>query len=137
LKAIYTSFIYNNTSLSEYELSTADWTLVEQTLAFLGPFKVVTKRLEGDHVTLDKVQLHMDSLDAHFKEQSQVHTHEPALSGSILTAWFAFDKYYKVIDTTGAYTAAVLLHPGLRKSYLTSAWKQAWVTPGVSRARNI
>ena len=135
LKGYYTSFIHDNPALAVYELTTADWLLVEQTVAFLEPFKVATKRCEGDYVTLDKVQLYMDGLDAHFKEQQELYKPEPAMLGSIITSWHAFDKYYKVVDTTGAYTAAILLHPALRKSYLTSAWKRDWITAGVQRAR--
>jgi hypothetical protein len=135
LKGYYTSFIHDNPALAEYELTTADWLLVEQTLTFLEPFKEATKRCEGDYVTLDKVQLHMDGLDAHFKEQQELYKQEPEMLGSIFTSWHAFDKYYKVIDTTGAYTAAILLHPALRKSYLTSAWKRDWITAGIQRAR--
>jgi hypothetical protein len=137
LKGYYTSFIHDNPALAEYELSTADWLLVEQTIAFLEPFKAATKRCEGDYVTLDKVQLHMDGLDAHYKEQQELYKHEPAMLGSVITSWHAFDKYYKVIDTTGAYTAAILLHPSLRKSYLTGAWKRDWITAGVQSARTL
>jgi hypothetical protein len=54
-----------------------------------------------------------------------------------VTAWYAFDKYYQLIDQTGAYTAAILLHPSYRKSYLQTAWHKDWVSPGIERARAI
>jgi len=55
LRASYTSFVIDNPSLYEHELTAADWTLVETTTNFLQPFREATKRCEGDYVTLDKV----------------------------------------------------------------------------------
>jgi hypothetical protein len=52
-----------------------------------------------------------------------------------MTCWYAFDKYYKLIDQSAAYVTAILLHPNKRKNYLTAAWKQRWVQEGIQRAR--
>ena len=57
--------------------------------------------------------------------------------GSIFTSWYAFNKYYKLVDKTSAYTTALLLHPSLRKAYLTTAWKREWITSGVVRAKEL
>ena len=119
LRTYYTSFVIDNPDLHQYELSAADWQLIELTITFLQPFKRVTTACEGDYVTLDKVQLHMDCLDNHFKLQKERFNNEPAMLGSIFTSWHAFDKYYKLVDETGAYTTALLFHLGLRKAYLT------------------
>ena len=121
LKASYSSYCadYNK---DEYHLTTSEWQLVQLTIDFLQPLKEATKRCEGDYVTLDKVQLIMDALAAHFKEQKDLHRANTSFTESIITEWYAFDKYYKLIDQTGAYTAAILLHPSYRKSYLQTAW---------------
>lgn len=137
MKSYYTSFIHANPALSDYELSTADWQLVELTITFLEPFQTATKQCEGDYITLDKVQLHMDALDSHLKEQKTMYKDQPDMAGSVLTAWFAFDKYYTALDETGAYSAALLLHPRHRKAYLTSAWQSKWIIAGVGRARDL
>ena len=52
-----------------------------------------------------------------------------------MACWYAFDKYYSVIDYTGAYTAAILLYPSLCKTYLQAAWRSSWITTGVLRAK--
>ena len=137
LKGSYSAFIFEHNHLAAYELTTSEWQLVEQTIAFLMPFKEATKQCEGDYITLDKVQLHMDALIEHFKEQRDLHHSHQSLHGSILTSWYAFDKYYNLIDETGAYTAAVLLHPNRRKSYLQLAWQKEWINPGIERARKL
>jgi hypothetical protein len=137
MKSYYISFIHANPALSEYELSTTDWQLIELTIAFLEPFQTATKQCEGDYITFDKVQLYMDALDSHLKEQKTMCKDQPDMAGSVLTAWFAFDKYYTALDETGAYSAALLLHPRHRKAYLTSAWQSKWITAGVGRARDL
>lgn len=47
------SFVHDNSQLSHYELSQAEWRLLRDTEQFLQPFKEQTKRCEGDNVTLD------------------------------------------------------------------------------------
>ena len=136
LKTQYTSFCADNDK-DECYLTASEWHLVQLTIDFLQPFKDATKRCEGDYVTLDKVQLTMDALSAHFKEQQALHKANTSFTESIVTAWYAFDKYYKLIDHTGAYTAAILLHPSHRKSYLQTAWQKDWVSHGVDRAREV
>lgn len=84
---------------------------MEQTIDFLLLFKEATKQCEGDHVTLDKVQIAMDGLVEHYNEQKAQHKTNKSLPESLLTSWHVFDKYYELIDETGAYTAAIVLHP--------------------------
>lgn len=137
LRAVYTSFIYDHQQLADKELTAAEWQLVEQTVQFLQPFKEATKRCEGDYVTLDKVQQTMDSIIAHYQGQQVLYRANKLFTESIVTSWYAFDKYYRLIDQTGAYTAAILLHPNRRLSYLQAAWQKDWVKPGIERARAV
>ena len=136
LKEQLTFFCLTN-QRNEEILTEPEWDIVKQTIAFLKPFKEATKRLEGDSITLDKLQLVMDSLVDHFTKQMASQRSNTSFNESIVTAWHAFDKYYRLIDETGAYTAAILLHPNYRKSYLEAAWKRQWVSPGVERARQL
>ena len=137
LKAAYTTFVLEYPQFTDNELTAMEWQLVEQTVQFLQPFKEATKRCEGDYVTLDKVQLAMDSLVEHLKEQQDLHKANKSLTESIITCWYAFDKYYDLIDETGAYTAAILLHPNRRKAYLHLVWQALWIAPGIERARTL
>ena len=69
LEGAYTMFIIDVPQLPDNELTAAEWQLVELTVQFLLPFKEATKQCEGDYVTLDKVQLEMDALLAHFEDR--------------------------------------------------------------------
>ena len=122
LKTYYTTFCVDFDKEDKYQLTVSEWHLVQLTIAFLQPFKEATKRCEGDYVTLNKVQLIMNALAAHFKEQKDLHRGNTSFSESIVTAWYAFDKYYQLIDETGAYIVVILLHPSYRKGYLQTAW---------------
>lgn len=81
----------------------------------------------------------MDMLRAHFvKNRAQwIAARDKPFLEAMATSWYAFDKYYSWIDETGAYSAAILLNPKLRKSYLSAAWQRDWVKPGIERARAV
>lgn len=79
----------------------------------------------------------MDSLADYFKEQSELFKGNESFNTLIVTSWHAFDKYYKLIDRTAAYSAALLLHPNHRRSYLQASWHSSWVGPGVERAKGL
>lgn len=133
----YSQFIHERPAVSKYEMSIDDWHQIDETVAFLEPFKELTKRCEGDYVTLDKVQESMDYLVHHYEQQRALHSSNAKLSHALYTSWFAFDKYYNRIDETGVYAAAILLNPNLRKSYLDTTWKKQWIASGLRRARDI
>lgn len=133
----YSQFVHEYPALAKYEMSIDDWKEVDETLQFLQPFKELTKRLEGDYVTLDCVQEAMDYLVTHYKQQRAKHQSNSALSHAIYTSWFAFDKWYQRLDETGVYAAAVLLNPNLRKGYLDSEWQRSWISSGIKRARDL
>ena len=133
----YSQFIHDRLALSKYEMSIDDWHQIDETVTFLQPFKELTKRCEGDYVTLDKVQESMDYLVHHYEQQRAHHLSNNTLSHALYTSWFAFDKYYQRIDDTGIYAAAILLNPNLRKSYLDITWKKQWIATGLRRAKEI
>ena len=109
--------------ISANSLSRDEWDTIRETIAILLPFKDATKALEGDSTTLDKVLQSMDFLIEHVKEMQQEHASNAHLSASLLTMWFAFDKYYTLTNKTPVYAAALLLNPTLRKAYLDESWK--------------
>lgn len=55
----------------------------------------------------------------------------------IMVGWYTLDRYYNKIDETGAYAAAILLHPNKRKTYLRAVWKRSWIKPGLRRAEDL
>lgn len=131
------SFVHDNSQLSDCELSQAEWRLLRDTEQFLQPFKEQTKRCEGDNVTLDQLQESMDFLIDHFERQFQRHRSNKPFIECITTGWYTMDKYYNKIDESGAYAAATLLHPNKRKAYLRAAWRSKWIKPGLRRAEEL
>jgi len=43
------------------------------------------------------------------------------LSASLLTMWFAFNKYYTLTNKIPVYAAALLLNPTLQRAYLNKS----------------
>ena len=109
--------------ISANALSRDEWDTIRETIAILLPFKDATKALEGDSTTLDEVLQSMDFLIEHVKEMQQEYASNTDLSASLLTMWFAFNKYYTLTDKTPVYAAALLLSPTLRRGYIDKSWK--------------
>jgi hypothetical protein len=65
----------------------------------------------------------MDFLIKHIKEIQQEYASNTNLSASLLTMWFAFNKYYTLTDKTPVYAAALLLSLTLRRGYINKSWK--------------
>lgn len=137
LRPFINQYIAEHRELHHMDISLLEWQLLDDTYQFLLPIKEATKACEGDHVTLDDVLISMDIVVAHFKRMRAKHANNPDLLGSITTAWYAFDKYYDLTDTTPLYAAALLLHPAYRKAYLDEHWRRSWIGPAVENARKL
>lgn len=122
--------------MSKNSLDRNEWDTLIETRDILKPFRDATLVLERDNTTLDQVLESMDYLISHVKIKQDEHKRDPNLSASLLTMWFAFDKYYKLTDRTPAYAAALLFNPCFRRRYLDDEWKAVeQVYPGtVDRA---
>jgi hypothetical protein len=74
----------------------------------------------------------------HFEEQQKRHSKHKTLLAPLNTAWFLFSKYYGLIDESGAYITAALLHPERRSKWLQNQWntteKKKWLKAGLQRA---
>jgi hypothetical protein len=119
-------------------LTDDDWKLLEHVHNFLLPFKEVTLKVEGHQATLDCFQPSMEFLINHFEEQQKRHSKHETLLAPLNTAWFLFSKYYGLIDESGAYITAALLHPERRQKWLQNQWntteKRKWLQAGLQRA---
>ena len=113
----------NYNDLHKNELSRDKWETIHKTIAILKPFKDATKSMEGDQTTFNEVLQSMDFLIKHIKSKQEEYAFNQNLSASLLTMWFAFNKYYNLTDQNPAYTAALLLNPTLQKQYLDDHWK--------------
>jgi hypothetical protein len=128
-------------SLELMSLSDEDWRLLEHIANFLMPFKEVTKMNEGHNTTLDNFQPSMEFLISHFEKQQVLHTRREVMLRPINTAWLLFEKYYSLIDQSGAYITALLLHPERRVKWLRKRWttpqKKKWLSAGLKRANDL
>ena len=59
----------------------------------------------------------------YIKSKQEEYVTDINLLVSFLTMWFTFDKYYKLINKTSAYTSALLFNPTLQKRYLDDHWQ--------------
>jgi len=117
-------FIDKNYKLmSKNNLNSDEWETIRETINILQPFQDTTKALEGDKTTLDEVLQSMDFLINHVKNKQEEHAADQNLSASLLTMWFAFNKYYQLTDKTPAYAAALLLNLTCRRQYFDDYWQ--------------
>jgi hypothetical protein len=83
----------------------------------------------------------MEFLINHFEKQQALHTRREVMLRPINTAWLLFEKYYSLIDQSGAYITALLLHPERRVKWLKRRWttseKKKWLTTGLERAKDL
>lgn len=99
-------------------LTSDNQALLEHVHNFLVPFKEVTLKAKGYQATLDCFQLSIEFLINHFKEQQKKHSKHKTLLAPLNTAWYLFSKYYSLINKSGAYITAALLHPKRRHKWL-------------------
>lgn len=115
--------------LDEDALSDDDWTTLERIIEILTPFASVTKRLEGraalgSHGSVWEALPALESLIKHLDTMKLKYTQAayPELAISINLAWSKLDDYYKKLDESPAYAAALVLHPRYRLEYITEKW---------------
>jgi hypothetical protein len=60
----------------------------------------------------------MEFLINHFEEQQKQHSKHSTLLSPLNTSWLLVSKYYGLIDESGDYITAALLHPGRRHKWL-------------------
>jgi hypothetical protein len=83
----------------------------------------------------------MEFLINYFEEQQKQHSKHSTLLTPLNTAWLLFSKYYGLIDESGAYITAALLHPERRRRWLHNQWntteKKKLLKAGLQRAKTL
>lgn len=64
-------------------------------------------------------------------------TRDDLMLTSIEIGWFIIDEYYKRSDEVPVYTAALLLDPLKRLTYIKKNWHPSWIKPAVAKATQI
>ncbi|EXU94805.1 hypothetical protein X797_012113 [Metarhizium robertsii] len=128
----------NRAKIEKDALDHNDWNELSDIHAFLQVFQQISIR-QGRENTLDEVLSHMDFLHEHFTQTKNRAFSNPRFYARFHVAWLKFEKYYQLTEQAPVYVAGLLLHPTLRKSYLSEQWKrnQAWVTNAVKAVRKI
>jgi hypothetical protein len=117
----------NRAKIEKDALDHNDWNELSDIHAFLQVFQQISIR-QGRENTLDEVLSHMDFLHEHFTQTKNRALSNPRFYARFHVAWLKFEKYYQLTEQAPVYVAGLLLHPTLRKSYLTEQWKRnpAW-----------
>ncbi|KAI8411223.1 hypothetical protein FOFC_07817, partial [Fusarium oxysporum] len=117
----------NHAKIEKDALDHNDWNELGDIHAFLQVFHQISVR-QGRENTLDEVLSHMDFLHHHFTRTKNRAFSGPRFYARFHVAWLKFEKYYQLTEQAPVYVAGILLHPALRKSYLSEQWKRnpAW-----------
>ncbi|KID97309.1 RecQ helicase TLH3, partial [Metarhizium majus ARSEF 297] len=128
----------NHAKIEKDALDHNDWNELRDIHAFLQVFHQISVR-QGRENTLDEVLSHMDFLHHHFTQTKNKASSNPRFYARFHVAWLKFEKYYQLTEQAPVYVAGILLHPALRKSYLSEQWERnpAWVSNAVKAVRNI
>jgi hAT family C-terminal dimerisation region len=127
----------------EDHLTAEDWRVLTEVLNHLKPFYEMTLRLqsrakEGHHGSLweglpameylldkvitakkDHARRTEDDLPWNDDPTAQTNKH---IAASLDNCWGKLDEYYKMLDDTPVYAAAIVLHPGQGWRYLEEMW---------------
>jgi hypothetical protein len=83
----------------------------------------------------------MVSLINHFEEQQRYHSKHKTLLAPLNTIWFLFSKYYALIDESGTYITAALLHAERCYKWLQNQWntteKKKWLKLDLQQAETL
>ncbi|OBS17083.1 hypothetical protein FPOA_12362 [Fusarium poae] len=128
----------NHAKIEKDALDHNDWNELGDIHAFLQVFHQISVP-QGRENTLDEVLSHMDFLHHHFTRTKNRAFSGPRFYARFHVAWLKFEKYYQLTEQAPVYVAGILLHPALRKSYLSEQWKRnpAWVSNAVKAVRKI
>ncbi|KAJ7231387.1 hypothetical protein B0H12DRAFT_977527, partial [Mycena haematopus] len=122
-----------------FDLSNAQWTLVEDMLHVLKVFKDATLYFSNEnHCTITQVLTTMDKIDDLITATVVTASLQPggalkrALHDSIKSALklakSIMNKYYSRTDESNIYRIAMVLHPNYKLEYFRARkWEKAWI----------
>lgn len=82
----------------------------------------------------------MNSVDA-WEEEAGGDLKDKRLETSLRASWLKLEKYYKLVDETPIYYAAIILNPTLKIQYFHQIWTSEtqveWIQPTIAKVREI
>ncbi len=124
----------NINDLKEDTLSAEEWDEIEEIETILTPFYKITKRLEGNaveghHGSIWEALPAVELLLQHLERLKEIYKNNSYLATSVNLAWVKLEEYYRLMDVTPVYTAAVFLHPKFRFEYFKKRWNIKTLRP--------
>ena len=106
-----------------------DWKELEQIAEILEPFKNHTKSMEGRRDSLAETIPTMELLLGKL-EAAKTKWEGTAIGLSCNNAWNIFNKYYKFLDRSPVYIAAIVLDPRYKWAWFEKVWAEHpdWIT---------
>ncbi|KAK5013814.1 hypothetical protein LTR60_003666, partial [Cryomyces antarcticus] len=120
-------------------LNREQWEELKEIHDFLQAFYDITIDTQGDCSSMDQILTSMDFLVQHYNDAKIKYKDDVNVLSRIISSWYKFDKYYKLADRAPVYTAAVLLHPALRRKTLESQWasQESYIQPAVKEVKEL
>ncbi|QRV90595.1 DNA polymerase [Ceratobasidium sp. AG-Ba] len=118
----------------KHRLHTEDRKFIKGMIALFKPLSVVTEALSRAGVPLlADVILHFDSLEYEYANIANDSDQPAYMRLGAQRARVVLNKYYELTDQSDLYRAAILLHPSMRRHYLTLAeWPNDWIEDSVA-----
>jgi hypothetical protein len=135
-------------TIVEDKLSVDDWITITRYMEILKPLMLVTKKLEGypqegRNGLMWEVLPCYEFLLSHFERLSNQYEHDPDnnLKCNIQLGWQKLDEYYKKLDDTEVYVAALALHPKHRLARIKEMWanreEEGWVAMAENQLKDL
>ncbi|QRW08919.1 DNA polymerase [Ceratobasidium sp. AG-Ba] len=117
----------------KHRLHSEDRRFIKGLVSLFKPLAVVTESLSRAGVPLlADVVLHFDSLEYEYTNIASDSDQPAYMRAGAQRARTVLNKYYEMTDQSHLYRAAILLHPSMRRQYLTLAeWPDSWIEESI------
>ncbi|KAM4062409.1 transposase-like protein [Hirsutella rhossiliensis] len=129
-----TIFCAQEPALQDDALTSSDWVTLAEIHKFLEPFHDATMANEGTGNSISDVLPTMDYL-LHHIEAAKEATTIPHLATMMETTWAKLADYYELTEDSPVYSAATVLNPSLKWTYMEKTWddKNEWIERAKAR----
>ncbi|KAJ7144096.1 hypothetical protein C8R44DRAFT_585710, partial [Mycena epipterygia] len=122
----------------KYDLTNAQWSLLEDMLHVLKIFKDATLYFSNEnHCTIPQVLITMDKVDdlitatvttSAVQGPGPKRALHPSIKSALKLVKATLNKYYSHTDSSNIYRIAMVLHPNYKLDYFHACkWEKAWI----------
>lgn len=108
-------------------LTPSDWTTLGHFHKYLKFFYQATLATEGYEATIDRVLSTMEFLLEKLEAAKVEFKEDAFLSPCVNSAWKKLDKYYGLTERSSAYTAAMVMVPSQKWTWIEDNWENYWI----------